>query len=402
MRTTYITAIVIALVLALWLWSGQGNSDDTNGMASLADQNREQARVQEDAAPTRVRVVVSEAAERQRIIKVRGKTVNKRTVAVKAELSGKIVNRPVERGMQVVKNDILCEISLEDRQVSLVEAQASVSQSRIEYQGALRLKQKGFNSQTAIAGAKARLATAHANLARRQLDLQKLQVRAPFAGVVEDVHQEIGDYVTPGSSCATIVDMDPILLVGRVSERDVVALSLTQTASGVLSNGDRVSGPLTFIGQTSDPATRTYPIEIQLPNPNYTLRSGITTEIDIPVENVMAQRVSPALFALDDEGAIGVRIIDANNVVEFHNIEILADAEEGVWVSGLPNLARIIVVGQELVTAGERVDPVFENKIAKPALPKSGPAAETLDAGAQMSSSSVSKVAAIPPGSLTP
>ena len=57
----------------------------------------------------------------------------------------------------------------------------------------------------------------------------------------------------------------------------------------------------------------------------------------------------------------GIRTVNEDNIVEFHYIKILSDASDGVWVSGLPNRAGVITVGQELVTAGERVDPVFQN-----------------------------------------
>ena len=167
MRSTYITATVIAIVLIAWLVSGQLTEDPTPLSPSIADQNREQERVEADAAPTQVRVTVIDASEQARFVKVRGRTENKRTVIAKVELSGTITQRPVERGTQVKQGDLLCHISVEDRQASLIEAKESLNQARIEYQGALSLKQKGFNSQTAIAGAKARLAAAKANLSRR-------------------------------------------------------------------------------------------------------------------------------------------------------------------------------------------------------------------------------------------
>lgn len=367
MRSTYITATVIALLIVLWLGSGMLGQEATVQPTSLAESNRAQARIDQESAPTRVRVAVLQASERDRLVKVRGRTQNKRTVVVKAELSGRVVERPIERGSVVAEGETLCRLSVEDRSASLREAREALQQARIEFKGAVSLQQRGFNSETAIAGAKARLAAAQANVDRRQLDMAKIVVRAPFDGIVEDIHQEVGDFVTPGAQCATVVDMDPMLLVGRVSEQTVIGLQLGQSASGVMSNGKTVSGPVTFIGQTSDPATRTYPIEIQLDNAELTIRSGITTAIEIPVDSVMAQKVSPALFALDDEGAIGIRTINGDNTVEFHNVEIVADAPDGVWVTGLPNRAAIITVGQELVSPGERVDPVYMGTTTMPA-----------------------------------
>ena len=246
MRTTYITATVIALLLAAWLYSGQIDAPERVTPDSLAEQNRESARVNADALPTKVRVAVIDASEQARTIKVRGRTEAKRMVDVKAELSGRIVARPIDRGTPVAKDQVLCELSLEDRRDSLVEATAQLNQARIDYQGALKLQQKGFNSESAIAAAKARLAVTQAELNRREQDLAKIYVRAPFAGVVEDVSLEIGDFVTPGATCAQIVDLDPMLLTGRVSEQEVVDLELGQLAEGILRNGARVRGACYF------------------------------------------------------------------------------------------------------------------------------------------------------------
>ncbi|CAN0500392.1 unnamed protein product, partial [Scytosiphon promiscuus] len=199
MRKTYLTATIIAVVLVVWLYSGDHSNQVIEG--SIAEQNRASSRVQSDAPPTRVRVAVLQASEQPRLIKVRGKTENKRTVTVRAELNGTIIERPVDRGARVAAGDLLCKVSTEDRFVALKESRASLQQARIEYQGAVSLKEKGFNSDAAIAAAAAKLAVAQANLDRKELDLTKLDVRAPFAGFVEQVHQEIGDYVSPGAEC---------------------------------------------------------------------------------------------------------------------------------------------------------------------------------------------------------
>ena len=363
MRSTYIWATTIAVSLAIWLVSGQINSAPVVIDPSIAEQNRINEEIGSDSIPTRVRAEQIRAVEKIRYTNIRGKTQNKRTVNARAEIIGRIVDRRVERGDVVTTDTVLCELSIEDRQTALIEAQELVSQARIDYQGALKLEAKGFNSDSAIAATKARLASAAAQLKRRQLDVEKILIRAPFAGVVEDVHVEIGDYVNPGQGCATIVDLNPMLMVGRVSEKDVLDLNLGELAIGVLADGRTVTGPVTFVGQQSDPQTRTYAVEIQLDNTDGALRSGITAEIKIPADRVLAQKVSPALFALDDSGAIGVRVLDENNIVHFHTIEIISEGADGVWVTGLPNQTTVITVGQEMVVAGERVDPDLRGRL---------------------------------------
>jgi multidrug efflux system membrane fusion protein len=311
-----------------------------------------------------------------RYASVRGKTQNKRTVQVRTEIQGRMVNRAVERGQSVTANQLLCGLSVDDRQAALVESQQRVNQARIDYEGAKQLRAKGYNSESAIAAAKANLATARAELKRRDLALQKTEVRAPFAGFVEDVHLEIGDYAQPGTACATLVDLNPMLLVGRVSERVVLNIEPGIEAIGELTDRSVVRGPITFVGQQDDPATRTYAIEVELNNESGKLRSGMTTQIRIPVEEAFAHKISPALFSLDNEGGYGVRVVDDDDRVEFYSVTVVAEDEDGVWVSGLPNTSNIITVGQELVISGERVDPVFINKTLakspKPAASEAG------------------------------
>ena len=367
MRTTYITAAIIAVVIVSWLLSGQLGGDGPVRHESLAEQNRLTEAKRQDEAPTRIRARVINASPQIQHVVLRGKTENKRTVQVKSETTGRIVERPVERGTTVVEGDLLCQISMEDRYVALAESREGLNEARMEYEGRMALKERGLQSETMIAQAKARLASAEAQLKRSELAVQRTYVRAPFAGVVEEIHSEVGDYVTPGTACVTVVDLNPMLLIGRVAEKDVQLLELEQQVTGLMSDGTTVQGPVSFIGQQSDPATRTYAVEIEVANPDHLLRSGLTTEIRIPVARVMAQKISPALFALDDSGQIGVRTVNEQGAVEFHHVLIVRDEPDGVWVSGLPDVATLITVGQELVVPGEVVEIDFEHERELPA-----------------------------------
>lgn len=367
MRGTYVTATVIALIIGLWLLSGQIDQEDTVVHTTLAEANRAlDARAQDDT-PARVRARVIQAQPQYREVVLRGRTENKRTVEVKAETAGRITERAVERGSPVRAGDLLCRISVDDRFAALAEARAALEQATIEHEASLRLKERGFQSETAIAQAAARLAATRAQVERRELDIEHTYIRAPFAGVVEDVHLDVGDYASTGTPCVTIVDMHPMLLVGRVSERDVGELEPGRKVVGVLSDGRRIEGPITFISQQSDPATRTYAVEVEVANQDHAVRSGITAELRVPVREVMAHKISPAVFALTDDGSIGVRTIDERNRVAFHHVEIVRDDVDGVWVTGLPEVTSLITVGQELVVPGQEVEPTFEPAPEMPA-----------------------------------
>jgi multidrug efflux system membrane fusion protein len=359
MRSTYITAIIIGVVFILWLASGQLR-EESPPPSSIAEQNRNAALRAEEKPRVGVRVATIYGSEQPRLLTVRGETRSKRTVSVKAQINGTLKERLVERGDRVSVGDVLCQISEEDRGVSVLEAQSAFEQAKIEFEGSQRLAKQGFQSQTLIAQSRARLAQAKANLKRSELNVDRLHITAPFDGLIEDVGLQLGDLVSSGSTCATLVALDPMLLSGRVSEREVSKLQENQVGRARLSSGEMVDGRVSFVGKVSDRATRTYAIELEIDNSDFSIESGLSAEIIIPVQRLIAHKISPALLSLDDAGNVGVRTITSDREVEFYLVEILSDAGDGVWVTGLPEVSTIITVGQELVVVGEIVEPTFE------------------------------------------
>lgn len=306
-----------------------------------------------------VRAAVSQAEKRARKLILRGKTDSKRSVDVKAEITGNVVSRPAQRGSRVKSGDVLCQLAVDDRDVAVAEANAALKDAQIFYQGTLKLQQRGLQSETAIASAKAKLESAKAQVRRQALNLARTRIVAPFGGVVEDLQMNVGDYAIPGAVCATLIDLDPMLVRADVTESEVDNMEVGTLVSGTTSSGTQIVGTLTFIGKQSDPMTRTYPIEITVENNDYTLRSGLTITAKMQLGEVHAHKISPALFTLNDAGDLGVRTIDDDNVVEFFKVEIIEDNNEGAWVTGLPDTITLITVGQEFVLTGETVDPVY-------------------------------------------
>ncbi|MEE4361522.1 MAG: efflux RND transporter periplasmic adaptor subunit [Pseudomonadales bacterium] len=374
MKTTYVAAILVALAFALWLLSGQlGRDEDASLAPSLADARDATLAMGEDA-PVRVRARVVRAESQTADVVVRGRTEADRTVDVRAETTGRVVALPVEKGDRVDTGALLCSIDVETRKALIEESRRAVEQAQIEYSGATKLAERGYQSETAIAAARTRLAAATAELEQRELDLARTEIRAPFAGVVETRPVEIGDYLQPGAVCARIVDPDPMMLVGEVAERDVARVQPGDPGYGRLITGQDVEGTVAFVARTANPTTRTFRVEVAVPNADAQLRDGVTAEMRLPVERFEAHRVPSALLALDDAGDLGLRILDEDNIVRFVRVEVVKDAGNGIWVKGLPRVATIITVGQELVTAGQQVEATFE---PGPGLPASAPGAES-------------------------
>ena len=367
-RSSITTAMVIAVLTAVWLASGVFSGEAAvDEHPTLKELNSRAAA--EIGPPTAVRGRVIRAVRLPERVEVRGRTENKRTVDVRAETAGRVVGRPVERGDRVRTGDLLCRLALEDRQARLDQSTAAVDQARLEHEGSLRLKTGGLQSKTAIAQAKARLAMAEAERAAATLNIERTSIRAPFAGVVEDTLLEVGDYAQPGAPCVRLVKLHPMLLVGGVSETQAPRVAVGALATGRLVTGETISGPVRFVATQADPDTRTYRVEVSVPNPDYALRSGVTARFVVHVGDTVAHKVSPALFALDDAGTIGLRTVDSASRVVFNPVKIVADEADGAWVTGLPQVATLITVGHEFVVAGDRVRVALEQAAKDGGLP---------------------------------
>ncbi|TVS16315.1 MAG: efflux RND transporter periplasmic adaptor subunit [Gammaproteobacteria bacterium] len=360
MKKTYLAALVVALLFVLWMLSGQIGTDGERAPAPSLAESRDSMLRQREDSPMAVRVRNLDAELQRALIAVRGRTEVNRRVAVRAETGGLVAALPVEKGDVVRAGDILCRIDAGSRPARLEESREAVTVAELEFEGVQKLEQRGLVSATGVATARARLATARADLRQRELDLSYTAIRAPFDGIVETRPVEIGDFLQAGQVCAEVLDPDPLLLAGQVSERDVARLQIGDPGTGRLLTGERVSGVITYVAQAAHPSTRTFRVEVAVPNPNASLRDGITTEIQLPAEEHLAHHVPSSVLALDDLGELGVRIVDADDRVQFVRIRVIRDTADGLWVTGLPETVRLITVGQELVVPGEQVRAVPE------------------------------------------
>jgi multidrug efflux system membrane fusion protein len=361
MRKTYLTALVIILLSVVWLLSGIIGEEPPEIAPSLAEAEVATARTSRSTGESaRVRARVIHASQQSEDVVVRATTMSKRVVEVTAMVSGRVARPPVEAGTLVREGDPLCYLDPADRQAWVAEGEATVVQARVEQEGSLKLQGRGYQSESQAMAAKAKLAAAVANLEQRRIELERTTIRAPFAGIVETRHAELGAFLQPGQPCVTLLAPDPMLVVGQIPEVDVSSVAIGQEAAARLVDGHDVTGTVTFVGHAAQPETRTYRVEVQIANPQHDIRSGITADLRIPRGMVAAHRISPALLALDDQGGVGVRIVDENNVVQMLPVKVIKDDRQGVWVTGLPESATVITVGQELVVAGDKVEVSYE------------------------------------------
>ena len=333
---------------------------------------------------------------------LRGRTEAARQVSVAAETSGLVISAPLRKGAYVNKGDMLCRLDpgtraaslaeararlaeargrVPEAQASVIEADARIREAEINLNAARQLSQDGFASETrlvsaqaamdaatagrqrassSVASAEAGIEAAAASVASAEREIERLEITAPFAGLLETDTAELGSLMQPGALCATIIQLDEIKLVGFVPELDVGKITVGAIAGARLTGGKEVQGRVSFLARSADELTRTFRVEVSVPNADLSISDGQTAEIIVASEGRTAHLIAQSTLTLDDDGVLGVRTIDDANTAVFMPVTLLRDTAEGVWVTDLPETIDIITVGQEFVIDGVRVVPTFQ------------------------------------------
>ena len=350
LKPSFRAALVLLLVAVLWIGSGLfkgANEDgrDGNGVDGA------------DVIPA-VRTQILSAEDRRGQITLSGRTKARRSVMLKVETAGEVQALVVAKGTRVAKGDEIVRLRMNDRSAKLAEAAARVETARIDYDGAKQLSKQGYRSRLKLAESKANLEAARAHLEAVQLDADRTVIAAPFGGIVDDIPVEIGDSLSVGNAVARLIDLSSVLVAADISERHAAELSLGATAEVLLGDGRRFQGEVRYVSRSSQSTTRTFPIEVIVDTPSGDISEGLTAEVRLALSAGRAHKITPAILSLSEEGAIGIKAVNENSMVQFMPVELVADTPEGIWVSGLPETVQVIVVGQDFVRDGQTVRPV--------------------------------------------
>ena len=249
-------------------------------------------------------------------------------------------------------------------------AQIALDQRERELAVAERLYSGGNTPEISLTNARSDRDSALAQLTLAKAAQDRLTLIAPFAGLVDSVNIEQGEWVTSGTPIATILSPDPIIVRAEVSELDIGEVHPGATAKVRLVNGLEMEGTVRFVAREASSDTRTFPVEIALPNADGSIPSGMTAIVDIFATPTRAVKIPRSVITLSEKGEIGVRVVGADSLAQFAAVTIVDDAEDGLVVTGIPDNVRIIVAGQDLVRDGEAVlvsdSPLTEPAVVQP------------------------------------
>lgn len=344
-----IIAVIMVIGAVAWLYTG--NTEELS--AATADQEAPER----SAVPTVQATVLNETSVR-RTLELNGVTRPARMVSVTSEATGRVIEVLKSKGDRVEANEVIARLDPQDLEAQLRQARAYREQTRLEYEAAQRLRNEGLQNRAQAAAALTQYEQARAQLESLERSLANTSIRAPFAGVMDSRSVEIGTYVRPGDAIAEVFDFAELRIIGNVPETDVGPLRVGQRADISLPTGETMIGIVDFIGAVANPATRTFTVEIIVEESPKQV-AGATATATVMLDEVPAHYISPALLNINDAGKLGVKTLTGDNTVQFTELRIVRSDTGGVWVSGIPDQARLIVVGQGFVNLGETVDPIM-------------------------------------------
>jgi membrane fusion protein, multidrug efflux system len=302
-------------------------------------------------------------------VPLRGQTRAKSTIAAVSETAGTVDTVHVSKGQRVEAGDLLCTLDQGTRaaavaqaEAGLAQAKAALAQAQLNFNTNADLRDRGLAAANTANAAEVALAQAEAGVSQAQVgldqareELERTEIKAKVSGLVQDPLAEAGSAINAGSPCATIVQLNPIVFAGMVPEAHIGLAKTGLAASVTTVTGQTVDGKVTYISSVADAATRSFPVEVELPNEDFAIRDGVTAEAIINLGSAPGHLLPQSVLTLDDDGVLGVRTVEEGQVV-FYPVQIVSDTRDGVWVTGLPATTDVITVGQENVTAGQAVD----------------------------------------------
>ncbi|MBK1878069.1 efflux RND transporter periplasmic adaptor subunit [Pelagicoccus mobilis] len=360
MKTNLTIAITIVVLLTAWMIFGsiganQKAAEDAEAQTAAANEKKPLPSV-------RVRDSIAQPYAAQ--ITLRGKTEASRDSVLKAEIGGQILRIVAPRGAQVEAGAPLIEIDSQNLPEQLAAAKTLLTQRKLEYEAAQKLRTNGYQSETRLAEFAALLADAQNQVAATEIALENTVIRAPFDGIFNERLVEVGEFVAVGDPMAHFLALHPMIVSAEATALEIQKIDHDSPA--IAKIGERtVQGRIRYLSRAANEAVRTYTVEFEFDNQDLSFEAGLTADIVTTTESAMAHKVTPAVLFLsaDTDGELGLKTVEEGDTVGFYKTEIIGTGDDGFWVSGLPDKVKLITVGQGFVVPGATVEAVEESAL---------------------------------------
>jgi multidrug efflux system membrane fusion protein len=358
MNRSLILSISLAALALVWILSGSlsSNSEEEGSVSQQASELDESGK---SSPRFKVKVEAIDAKLMLDRIDLQGEIESVRDIEVRAETDGIVTKLKINKGEHLTKGQQILVLATNDRQARLARAKAELKVRQADLKSSLSLKAKKLISENQYLQNVANVVSAEAEVKEREIEIQRTTITAAFDGVLDELHVELGDYVSSGTALATLVDDQYITISAEVPQQHISKLKNGQKVSAELLNGAKIEGELFYISSSADTRTRTFRIEAKALNTMGIKRFGQSARVSIYLGEQYAHKLSPSLLGLDSDGLLEIKGVDEGQRVITHTVDILRSENDGIWLSGLPKQFNLITVGQGFVSEGDVVNAIF-------------------------------------------
>ena len=344
-------ALVVFVAAVLWVLTGH--------FAAVGSETPEPGATEAEAVvetPKRtVAVVRAEVTDYARLIRISGVTEADKLAILAARSNGVVQELTAEAGDTVERGAVVMLLVGEDVRAAVKTAQDQLAQAAEQLAVGETLSAKGSLPETQLTARRAAKSAAEGALSQAQAAADRLSLVAPFAGTVDAVNVEEGEWVQQGTPIATLIALDPIIVKAEVAERDVAHVAVGAKALVRLVSGVELEGTVKHLARKASDKTRTFAREVDLPRPEGAIPSGMGAELRLTAATQPALTVPRSVLTLNEAGQVGLRVVTEGDIAAFLPVDLIDDTEAGFVVTGVPQGARVIVAGQDLVRDGDAV-----------------------------------------------
>lgn len=335
---------LLALMGLLTLTSGCSDGQASNGSSESRPQPK-----------TRVETLTMKPTSFTDVIEVTG-TVEALDDATLSSQTDGPVTMLLDLGTRVNSGEPVAKINAEEVEAAVEQAQAQYQLAQDRFERQKPLYQDSIISALEFEQVRSERNQARASLQQAKIRLANTTVEAPFPGTIEERFTEVGEQASPGSQLARLVNTRRVKVTAGIPERytnDIqvgtpVQLNFRRYGAGIRT------ADVTFVGNTIDPESRTFTIEVTVQNEDHTLKPAMGVNLRVTRSVLDSALVLPRTAVLRDETGTHVYLVDRSDTTAVaRNQEVELGSETGGLVvadSGLTVGDEVIIVGHNNVS----------------------------------------------------
>ena len=368
--------------------TGQGQAPQGRGAQAGGGQGRGNAggRGNNQRQPMVVELATAHKASIQQQVTVVGNLIGEATVSVVPRTAGRLQTISVKLGDRVAKGQKIAQLEdydiqeqvkqavaaaevstaqIRQRDADLKRAETSLARSKSLFDRQLLPRQTLDDNEATYQAALAQLDLARAQSAQSQARLDELKITlsntiitSPVTGFVSKRNVDPGAFVGQQAPIVEVVDVSTVRLVANIVEKDLRQLKPGNSAGVQVDAfpGETFQGRIARISPILDPATRTAPIEIEIPNPASRLRPGMYARVGITVDSRKDTLVVPVNAMVDLGGRRGVFTPLPDNTAAFRVVQVgIENGDLTEVLGGLQEGDRVITTGAASLRDGDRI-----------------------------------------------